>query len=102
MPEPAAPRFEGDNQPRPPSRRRACRTDTGATRALGSGKTPRSGSIDTTMNPDSRKAKITVVTPEDPPVLNQEAAQALLRMLIECADRQNENHRKRGGPGGAE
>lgn len=46
------------------------------------------------MNPDSRKDKITAVTPDDPPVLNQEAAQALLRMIIECAERQNENHRK--------
>ncbi|MEU1525510.1 hypothetical protein ABZ413_25290 [Nocardia rhamnosiphila] len=51
------------------------------------------------MNSDSRKAKITVVTPEDPPVLNQKAAQALLRMIIGCAERQNENHRKTGSRG---
>lgn len=51
------------------------------------------------MDSDSRKAKITVVTPEVPPVLNQEAAQALLRMIIECAERQNENHLKTGSRG---
>ncbi|WP_232330591.1 hypothetical protein [Nocardia fusca] len=39
------------------------------------------------------------MTLEDLPVLNQEAAHALLRMIIECAKQQNENHRETGSGG---